>query len=210
MIRQLLLFAPLLLGTGPIGCFQEGTQSSKPIGGPCEDCELMFEGMPKTLGFQTAIAEESEPGERLEMRGVVYERDGKTPAPDVVVYVYHTDAKGYYSRAPGQSHGLRHGHLRGWVKSDKEGRYEFRTIRPAPYPNGDIPAHIHAIVKEPGKNEYWVDDYLFEDDPLLTKEKHAVLEDRGGSGIVKLSRNPEGVWIGRRDFVLGRNIPGYR
>ncbi|MEJ5964019.1 hypothetical protein [Pedobacter immunditicola] len=23
------------------------------------------------------------------------------------------------------------------------------TIRPSPYPNGDIPAHIHALIKEP-------------------------------------------------------------
>ena len=166
--------------------------------------------MPTELAWQAVIAGEGEPGEPLEMQGVVYQVDGKTPAPDVILYVYHTDATGHYAPAPGQSRGRRHGHLRGWMKTDREGRYRFRTIRPAPYPGRDIPAHIHPIVKEPGKNEYYLDEYVFDDDPLLTREKRSKLENRGGSGIVELSQNPEGVWTGRRDVVLGRNIPGYR
>ena len=96
------------------------------------------------------------------------------------------------------------------MKTDRDGRYELRTIRPAPYPGRDIPAHIHPVVKEPGKNEYYLDEYLFADDPLLTREKRGKLENRGGSGIVAVSRNQQGVWVGRRDIVLGRNIPDYR
>ena len=114
------------------------------------------------------------------MRGVIYLSDGKTPAPEVILYVYHTDARGNYSPAPGQAHGLRHGHLRGWMKTDRQGRYRFRTIRPAPYPNGRIPAHIHPIVKEPRRNEYYIDEYVFGDDPLVTGKERGRMEDRGG------------------------------
>jgi protocatechuate 3,4-dioxygenase beta subunit len=169
----------------------------------------MYEGMPKWLGWQTSIAGESEPGEPLEMQGVIYRVDGKTPAPDVILYVYHTDARGDYSPTPGQVHGRRHGHLRGWMKTDREGRYRFRTIRPAPYPNARIPAHIHPIVKEPGRNEYYIDEYVFAGDPLVTRKERGRIEGRGGSGVVELSRNKEGVWIGQRDIILGRNIPNY-
>ena len=204
-------FLPLVLafvlGTA---CAEEAPRSSQLVGGGCDGCELMFEGMPRTPGWRTAIAGNGEAGEPLEMRGIIYRSDGKTPAPDVILYVYHTDAKGYYSPAPGQTQGRRHGHLRGWMKTDRMGRYEFRTVRPAPYPNRDVPAHIHPVVKEPGKNEYYLDEYVFADDPLLTREKRGKLENRGGSGIVELSRNQNGAWVGRRDIVLGRNIPHYQ
>ena len=209
MNRVLSLIAVLVLGTGSIDCVQDGPRSPKPVGGGCDGCELMYEGMPKELGWQTSIARESEPGEPLEIRGVIYRSDGKTPAPDVILYVYHTDARGFYSPAPDQAHGQRHGHLRGWMKTNQEGRYQFRTIRPAPYPNARIPAHIHPIIKEPQCNEYYIDEYVFGDDPLLTRKERGMMEGRGGSGVVEVSRNKEGVWVGHRDIILGRNIPHY-
>jgi protocatechuate 3,4-dioxygenase beta subunit len=70
------------------------------IGGACEGCEGIYEGMPQQLSWQTEIATASELGERLEMSGIVYQADGKTPAPNVILYVYHTDATGHYTPAP--------------------------------------------------------------------------------------------------------------
>ena len=95
------------------------------------------------------------------------------------------------------------------MKTDREGRYRFRTIRPAPYPNARIPAHIHPIVKEPQRNEYYIDEYVFADDPLVTGKERERMEGRGGTGVVDLARNNDGVWVGRRDIILGRNIPHY-
>src|SRR5690242_14923741 len=80
-----------VLGTA---CAEEASRSSQPVGGGCDGCELMFEGMPRALDWRTAIAGKGEAGEPLEMRGVIYQSDGKTPAPGVILYVYHTDAKG--------------------------------------------------------------------------------------------------------------------
>ncbi|HEV2853325.1 MAG TPA: intradiol ring-cleavage dioxygenase [Thermoanaerobaculia bacterium] len=208
-MSRLLLLATVLVLASPLRCTAEAPRSSTLVGGPCDGCDLLFEGMPRELSWRTTVAGKEEPGEPLEMRGVIYQRDGRTPAPGVILYVYHTDAKGYYSPAPGQTRGRRNGHLRGWMKTDARGRYEFRTIRPAPYPSRDNPAHIHVVVKEPGKNEYYLDEYVFADDPLLTPERRSKLENRGGSGIVALSRNQDGVWTGRRDLILGRNIPNY-
>lgn len=59
-------------------------------------------------------------------------------------------AKGYYQPGKGQTgQARRHGHLRGWMKTNQKGEYKFRTIKPAPYPNARIPAHIHPVIKEP-------------------------------------------------------------
>lgn len=179
------------------------------VGGGCEGCELIFAGMPEDLTWETTVADSAEVGEPLEISGTVYLRDGKTPAGSIILYVYHTDARGLYAPTPGQKQGRRHGHLRGWMRTDADGRYKFRTIRPAPYPNARIPAHIHPIVKEPDKNEYWLDEYVFADDELLTKAERQKLENRGGSGIITLAKNAAGVWVGHRDLILGLNIPHY-
>ena len=180
------------------------------VGGGCDGCEGIYEGMPQELSWQTALASVSEPGERLEMSGVIYQADGKTPAPGVILYVYHTDARGYYSPAPGaQGFARRHGHLRGWVRTGAGGEYKFTTIKPAPYPQGRIPAHIHPIVKEPGRNEYYLDSYVFDGDPFLTPEERSRHENRGGSGIVRLARSGDGTWTGRRNITLGLHIPNY-
>jgi hypothetical protein len=55
----------------------------------------------------------------------------------------------------------------------------------------------------PGLPEYWVDDYWFEGDPLITPRQLANLTGRGGfQSIVKLTRDGDGVLQGTRDFVL--------
>lgn len=193
------------------GCSQPNGGQSIPdrvVGGGCDGCELMYEQIPSTMSWKTIIAAAGEAGERMTIRGMIYSLDGK-PAPGVILYVYHTDSKGYYSPAPGQVAAKRHGHLRGWMRTDENGRYQFTSIRPAPYPDRKIPAHIHAIVKEAGLTEYYIDEYLFDDDPLVTGKEKANQENRGGQGIVHLVRNSQGEWTGTRDITLGLNVPDY-
>lgn len=185
--------------------------SDKKVGGPCDGCELMFEGMPSLTDLQsaTSLTDKNEPGEPMIISGTIFKKDGKTPAPGIILYVYHTDSKGIYSKVPNQKYGLRHGHIRGWMKTDSKGHYEFKSIRPAPYPNANNPAHVHPTIKEPGLSLYYLDEYLFEDDALVTTEVRSRQEKRGGSGIIALTKNQNGVWIGHRDIILGLNIPGY-
>jgi protocatechuate 3,4-dioxygenase beta subunit len=134
------------------------------------------------------------------------------PASGVVVYAYQTNDRGIYPpddryRGLAASH---HGLLRGWAMTDAEGRYSFATIRPAGYPDSDLPAHVHMHVLEIGRCTYYIDDILFEDDPRLTERKKAsMISGRGGSGLVTPPRDSAGVWVVRRDIHLGKNIPGY-
>lgn len=181
-------------------------QDRKPIGGPCEDCQLMFDGMPAQLASRTVLAPAGEPGAPLIIRGVIFKPDGKTPAPGVVLYVYQTDNTGRYSKSKNQQHGGRHGHLRGWMKTNEQGQYEFKTIRPASYPGSKSPQHIHPIIYEPGKGYYWIDEYQFEDDPYLTDNERSKAANRGGSGTIKLTKDKTGTWQGTRNIILGLNV----
>ena len=191
------------------GCSQSQSITHNQIGGPCEDCQLMFEGMPSQLNHKSAVAEDNEPGERMMLKGVIYQADGKTPAEGIILYVYQTDNKGLYSRGVDQKYAIRHGHLRGWVKTNSKGEYEINTIRPVSYPQSKSPQHIHPIVYEPKKGYYWIDEFVFDDDPFLTSVERSRVSNRGGSGIITLSKNDQGVWIGQRDIVLGLNVSGY-
>lgn len=107
---------------------------------------------------------------QLKITGTVLKNDGKTPAENVIIYIYHTNRHGIYeTRGNETGWAKRHGFIRGWVKTGKDGKYTFYTFRPAAYPDGSEPEHIHTTVKESDKNEYYLDDYLFDDDPILTQ-----------------------------------------
>ncbi len=213
MRRPLAVFATLLL----LGCSQKPAaeaRAQEPIVGlPCEGCEAVFQGLPETLAASARIAPESEPGEPLRIEGTVTHAKGR-PAPGVIVYAYHTDSKGIYPTDSSVSRlgeaAARHGRLRGWVKTDEKGRYRFDTIRPAGYPDSDLPQHVHMHVIEPGRCTYYIDDLMFDDDPRLTpKMRQNLVLDRGGPGVVMPVRTGEGGWLAVRDIGLGAKIPGY-
>ena len=161
---------------------------------------------PRKLSSSTVIAPPGEPGERLVISGTVFRADGRTPAPGVVVYAYHTNAAGIYpKRGNERGYARWHGYLRGWVRSDARGRYEFRTIRAATYPSRVEPAHVHLEVRTPNGREYDLTAIVDSADPLVTPEYRrlaARINTRGGEGIVPFRRDSAGVWHARRDIVL--------
>jgi protocatechuate 3,4-dioxygenase beta subunit len=191
---------------------EQDTSKDINIGGACDICDLMYEGMPpfENINWETTIANENEPGDKMEISGTVFMPDGKTPAKNIILYIYHTDAKGYYAPSDTQTVGVRNGHLRGWVKTSDKGKFKFHSIRNAPYPNRNIPAHIHIIVKEPKKTRYYIDEVWYDDDPLVTKKLRNEAEKRGGDLIIHLAKNNAGVWTGNLNIVLGLNIPDYK
>jgi len=209
----LLLLAVITLDS----CSQNNAQkqpenNAVKIGGKCEGCNAIFESkvpFDKLKSVDT-LPDFNEPGPKIEISGIVYQRDGKTPAKDVVIYVYHTDQAGLYSTKGNETGwGKRHGYIRGWMKTNKNGFYQFYTLRPAHYPEGTAMEHIHVTVKEPDKNEYWISEYLFDDDPLLTDANRKSYQYRGGNGIIKLVSQSNGISHGTRHIFLGLNIPDY-
>lgn len=184
-----------------------GGVCAQPAGEPatraaaCEWCGAP--DAPAALTSEARLAPRGEPGTSLVVTGIVYRPDGRTPAPGVLVYAYHTNAAGAYPRRGGETGAARqHGYLRGWLRTDAQGRYRLTTIRPAPYPGRDSPAHIHLTVTPPGGEERWIDSVVFDDDPLLTTPRRAALENLGGSGIVQVTRGPDDILRATRDIVL--------
>jgi len=185
---------------------------SKQLGGPCEDCDALLDY--RLLSIQPNACDtlpgfkENEP--KIKITGTVFEKDGITPASNIILYIYHVDRKGVYQPS---NHPIgwekRHGQYRGWLKSNKNGKYTFFTFRPASYPSVQEPEHIHIYVKEPNMTPYYIDNILFESDALLTEEIKQTQKNRGGSGIVQLKMK-NGIWTANRDIILGLNIPEYK
>lgn len=181
------------------------------IGGPCEGCEGVFQGLPARLASVSRLARLGEPGQPMVIDGTVRDRRGN-PATGIIVYAYQTDANGHYradETAPGDA-ARRHGQLRSWAVTDSVGHYRFVTVRPGHYPNRDAPAHVHMHVIEPGCCTYYIASIHFRDDPLLSdtirREEEA---GRGGSGLTNPTRGTDGIWHVNRDIRLGGGVPGY-
>ena len=194
-------------------CKGQGNHASpsknKLVGGGCDGCELMYIGMPENINSVDTCVDWMERGQRLLITGKVYKLDGKTPAPGVIVYYYHTDNTGHYSKRNDKATNQTvHGHIRGWVMTDTKGNYSIYTTRPAPYPDNNAPAHIHIVIKEPKLNEYYIDELVFDDDTLLTGAKRKALENRGGSGVLRVLIK-DSLQVAEHNIVLGLNIPNY-
>jgi protocatechuate 3,4-dioxygenase beta subunit len=143
------------------------------------------------------LAGPGEPGIRLTVTGVVRGKDGK-PIAGAEIHAYQTDVQGRYTLEKPMDEP--HARLSGRLRTDAEGRFELRSIRPGGYPKalrlGDrerkIPAHIHLDITAAGHAERRL-QLVFADDPLLAdpywkdwirKQGHPVLEPHpSGQGI---------------------------
>ncbi len=148
--------------------------------------------------WEIKICDETEPGARMVISGVVYKGDGKTVVPGATVYGFHTDHRGYYTP---NGHDNRNPRLKGTMRTNASGRYRFETIRPAPYPGGGVPAHVHYVVTPPqGAPQYF--ERLFEGDPAITEgiRERAVAKDF--YHITSLKKDAGGILQGEFDIYL--------
>ncbi len=122
-----------------------------------------------------------EPGEPILFRGQVLDLDGR-PVAGATVDTWHSSNDGSYSQFTGTD--VPEDNLRGIMTTDDEGRFEFRSIRPAPYqiptagPTGEFlemvgrhswrPAHFHFMISHPDVQPLTTQIY-FEHDPWIEK-----------------------------------------
>ena len=154
--------------------------------------------------WSVRIVSDEEPGQPLIVSGRIYSPDGQKPLEGITLYVYQTDATGVYTTSgTGNNRNTR---IHGLMTTNAEGRYEFRTIRPTSYPGTKIPAHIHAFVSGPGYPEYWIDEYHFDDDPLVTSEMRQKASALVGTfcPIVKVTKGSDGILRATRDIKIER------
>jgi catechol 1,2-dioxygenase len=158
------------------------TGTSRTIEGP-----LYVAGAPLSTGT-ARLDDGSDPGKVLIMHGVVRGLEGR-PLANAVVDVWHADTKGMYSFFDKTQGAF---NLRRRIKTDENGRYEFRSIIPSGYGcppdgptqallnligrHGQRPAHIHFFVSAPGyrylttQTNLAGDVYLHDDFAFATRD----------------------------------------
>jgi protocatechuate 3,4-dioxygenase beta subunit len=212
----------ILIVANTVACNSQNKKAQKSenvdnnIGGSLENREFVYSGIQKNISNTDTSTGWVLQGQKLLLTGTVFQPDGRTPAPGVLVYYYQTNTDGRYIHKPDEkrsmvpnSLGQTHGYIRGWVKTDSTGKYSIYTVRPGPYPDGTELAHIHLTVKEPNEiPEYYIDDIVFDDDVLMTTKKRIKMENRAGTGVVRLIEKGQ-ISIGERNIYLGLNIPNY-
>lgn len=117
---------------------------------------------PPEAPARVTVAGEGEPGEPLVVRGRILGPEGE-PVPGASVFVYQTGEDGIYG-----PEGNSNPRLKGYLRTDDQGRWEIRTIRPGSYPGTRVAAHIHVHVAPPDGAPEKVGEIVFEGDPLLT------------------------------------------
>lgn len=157
------------------------------------------------------IARSETPGVPLEVAGTVRDSAGR-PVGDATLDVWQASPVGLYENQDPAQQDM---NLRGRFKTDAEGRFHFRSVRPAGYPVptdgpcGDLlraqlrhpnrPAHLHFMVSKPGHKVlvtqvFADDDVNLESDPVfgVTRRLIGRFEPQQGSGHATL----------QYDFVL--------
>jgi protocatechuate 3,4-dioxygenase, beta subunit len=114
-------------------------------------------------------------GQRITVSGFVLDEAAK-PLSDTMIEIWQTNAGGRYRYA---DYGLDVPHDpnfrgNGTVSTDREGSYQFTTIKPGSYPNinGDVlqSSHIHYVLSGSGLAKPLFTEMYFPDDPLLPLE----------------------------------------
>jgi catechol 1,2-dioxygenase/hydroxyquinol 1,2-dioxygenase len=176
------------------------------------------EGVPELpLGAQIV---ETPTAEELVVHGKVTDTDG-APLANALIQVWQTSERGLYDLQERNGESL---DMRGNFRTDAEGKYWFRTVRPKGYsipmdgPVGDLvhaqgrhgmrPSHIHMLIGADGHRELVTALYFGDDDFIDSDTVFGV----SGSLVVEAKDDPDspakGLRAVRYDFRLAKAAPG--
>jgi protocatechuate 3,4-dioxygenase beta subunit len=166
----------------------------------------------KSIKSTTSLIPPDEPGERLNIIGVIRNAEGQAVG-GARVLVFQTDASGCYSPSDMTTGRMDEPNSRlfGMMVTGKDGHYEFLTVRPGgyPFPRRDvaeshplryIPAHIHFEIAAAGYASRQF-QMVFDDDPRMNPEWRVWAENENNP-VVKLTRDSAGTLHGVLDIVL--------
>lgn len=145
---------------------------------------------PSHIPSISRIAPVNEPGIPFVIQGRIFNPDG-TPAIGVLVHSYHRDTKGYdFVKNDVVFPTWR---LQGWAKTDRNGKFEFKTIRPgADYIGRDGP-HIHFTTISTKYGKQWAPTIFLSDDTKHTKKQRLASKKAGKFGWIVKVRKIKGI-----------------
>jgi hydroxyquinol 1,2-dioxygenase len=133
-----------------------------------------------------SIVRSPTPGDPIFVTGYVAGLDGR-PVAGAEVDVWNTSGEGLYENQDPRQADM---NLRGKFVTDENGRFSFRTVKPAGYPipvNGPVgdllraqgrhnmrPAHIHFLINKPGCKTQFSQVYSSDDPNLETDAQFGV------------------------------------
>jgi len=147
------------------------------------------------------LAKDSEPGTRLIISGQVKTLDLLQVIPNAEIDIWHANDAGQYDNV-GYN-------LRGKVKSNAQGFYQFETIRPGKYLNGSKyrPSHIHFKITAPGFPTITTQLY-FQGDTSIAGDAAASITSGSNNAtnrIIPLTTNANGAYEGNWCIVVDGN-----
>lgn len=155
--------------------------------------------------LRIAGEDEHAKGEPLDLEGTLSDPEGQ-PFDDCLIEIWQADAAGRYHHSGDSAEGTRDSAFQGYgtTRTDSEGRYSFRTIRPVPY--GSRTPHIHFKIHHPGGNVlttqmYVAGEQLNESDWIynrLSPEQQALVT----VSLERLEEDKEAAWTGHFPIVL--------
>jgi protocatechuate 3,4-dioxygenase beta subunit len=141
---------------------------------------------------------------KLKLTGTIYQSDGITPAPDVILFIEQPDEDGNFElRKTGDNRYVFH---RSWVKTDADGVYTFYTFVPGNDRRYNQLQQIFPTVKAPFKEEYQLETFLFDEDPLLTKRCRKKIEKMSHNDRILKLKQEDGMLVAQRDIILGSDV----
>jgi catechol 1,2-dioxygenase len=166
------------------------------------------------LGASIARGEEAfAPGQALWVSGRVRDEQGRALA-GAVVDVWQASPVGLYENQDQRQPDM---NLRGRFRTDPQGRFDFRSVRPAGYPVpvdgpcGELlrgqnrrpfrPAHLHFMVSHPGYEVLVTQVFADDDEHLETDVTFSVVESLVGRFAPVEKANERGFAL-HYDFVL--------
>jgi len=166
----------------------------------------LYDYSEKQLNNTDSIPDFASKQDKLKITGTVYQSDGVTPAKDVIVYISQPDENGFYDLR--KKNDKRYIHHRGWVKTDADGKYTFYTFIPGNFTRNRELKHIHPTIKEPGKEEYALEAFLFDNDPFLSKSCRKRLAKKGIDNILMVEEQND-MFVATKDIVLEADNSDY-
>jgi hydroxyquinol 1,2-dioxygenase len=176
------------------------------------------EGAPDLPHGSQIVAKPTDP--EIVVYGQVTANDG-TPVPGALIQIWQTSERGLYDLQERNGEGM---DMRGNFRTDADGRYYFRSVRPLGYsipmdgPVGEMvklqnrhgfrPSHIHCLISADGYREL-VTALYFGDDPNIDSDTVFGVSQ---SLVVEAKEDPASPMPGLRavhyDFRLAKAAPG--